>query len=85
MVDFGKKTVVSGAGTKYPVTLEAKCIAPNLTLHDLVKIYTEASKGPTASETAGDPSRWPVSLGVLAITDAINAAYEKQNIQTKYS
>jgi hypothetical protein len=59
------------------VKLTCRYIAPGLTMSDLVSIYDEAEKKAAPNDhLAGDPSKWPITRGVSAVTEAIlNAVY----------
>lgn len=72
MKDFGViRTEVNG------MALEAKAIVPGMTLHDLVMMFDTASKSTNADSLAGNPSNWPVVLGVGAVVDAVLEALDK--------
>ena len=52
--------------------LTCKRIAPGLTLHDLVMAFDRGeSEAETGDDAAGNPSRWPVTRGVKAVTNTI--------------
>ena len=68
--DYGVSTEKVGG-----VDVTIRRIAPGLTIHDLVMVYENAAKN--GNEFAGDPSVWPTSLGVLAVTEKILANVEK--------
>ena len=67
--------------------LTCKRVAPGLTLHDLVMAFERGKNeaGPS-DEMAGNPSRWPVTRGVKAVTNTIlDAVYgtEGQALTTR--
>jgi hypothetical protein len=73
--DFGTLTT-EHAG----MVLSCKAIAPGLALQDLVQIFDQAAnEADPGDELAGNPSLWPVTRGVKAVTLAVVAAMQKVN------
>jgi len=68
--DFGTRRIEQNGAC-----LECRCIAPGITMSDLMTAYHEAETACTLSDSfSGDPSRWPGSRGVLAVTEMLLTA-----------
>lgn len=54
------------------VELTCRYAAPGLTLHDLIRVFSEAkAKSRPGDELSGNPSKWPDVRGVNAVLDAV--------------
>lgn len=77
--DFGSKNEPFEIEPGHKINLYCKCIAPGLTLGDLMSVFNEAkSQAPSGSEFDVDFSERPDVRGVKAVTERIIAAFEEK-------